>query len=277
MLLVFLLIPVVLTGLYVFCLLPQLPRRSMEPFLGRDYAHRGLFDNEGIPENSLPAFRRAADQGFGIELDVQRAADGTLMVFHDDGLERMCGIRRDLGACTFNELRAAHLLDTEELIPTFAEVLQTVRGRVPLIVEIKAGANLSGTCAQVDAALQRYPGLACIESFDPRAVRWFRRHSPQRIRGQLVFSPYRHRPLRRDLKSYFLSAMPGNVLTRPDFIAHEVESARHPAFLLARKLGARTVAWTVRSQKQMDSLRGSWDLQIFDSFVPERRSEEPSD
>ena len=39
-------------------------------------AHRGLFDNEnGIPENSLPAFERAAKNGFGIETDVQMSAD----------------------------------------------------------------------------------------------------------------------------------------------------------------------------------------------------------
>ena len=245
---------------YLFCVLPQLPLRPMDTFLGVDYAHRGLWDNEKVPENSVPAFRRAVAHGFGIELDVQRTADGTLVVFHDDTLERMCGIRRTLTACTINELSAARLLETEETIPTFAEVLRVIRGKVPLIVEIKAGPNLALTCRQVDALLQRYPGVCCIESFDPRAARWFRKHSPQRIRGQLVFSPYRKHALDRKPKNYLLSSLAVNLLSRPDFVAHEVESARHPAFWLVRKFGVRTVAWTVKSQEQMDQLRKNWDL-----------------
>ena len=46
-------------------------------------AHRGLHDNEhGIPENSMAAFQRAVDKGYGIELDVHLTADNQLVVFH---------------------------------------------------------------------------------------------------------------------------------------------------------------------------------------------------
>ena len=38
------------------------------------YAHRGLH-GEGVPENSLKAFRRAAAEGYGAELDVHLLAD----------------------------------------------------------------------------------------------------------------------------------------------------------------------------------------------------------
>ena len=45
------------------------------------YAHRGLYDlAKGVPENTLPAFRRAVDHGFGAELDVHLTADGRLVV-----------------------------------------------------------------------------------------------------------------------------------------------------------------------------------------------------
>ena len=48
------------------------------------YAHRGLFENTGpAPENSLAAFRAAIQNGYGVELDVQAAADGAPVVFHD--------------------------------------------------------------------------------------------------------------------------------------------------------------------------------------------------
>lgn len=55
------------------------------------FAHRGLH-GPGVPENSLAAFRRAAEAGYGAELDVHLTADGYLAVIHDSDLARMCGV-----------------------------------------------------------------------------------------------------------------------------------------------------------------------------------------
>ena len=65
-----------LTVLYLWMVMPRMWNiPGKEPFMGVLYAHRGLFDHSaGIPENSLAAFRRAVDAGYGIELDVQRTA-----------------------------------------------------------------------------------------------------------------------------------------------------------------------------------------------------------
>lgn len=66
-------------------------------------AHRGLFDNDAVPENSLPAFEKAAAMGFGIETDVQASKDGVLMIFHDDTLDRMTGVHGKLCDFSFEE------------------------------------------------------------------------------------------------------------------------------------------------------------------------------
>lgn len=69
-------------------------RAQKAPFLYRNYAHRGLHTEDGtVPENSLPAFRAAAEAGYAVEMDVHLTADDQLVVFHDDTLERMCGVR----------------------------------------------------------------------------------------------------------------------------------------------------------------------------------------
>ena len=262
--------------LWLYCALPQLPTRSMHDFEGWDYAHRGLWDAYR-PENSLTAFRRAVQAGYGIELDVQLTADGELAVFHDDSLDRMCGVRKLLWDCTLTELRGYPLLDTPETIPTLPEVLHTVDGAVPLIVELKQGPRPKELCRKVDLLLQRYPGAACIESFDPRIVRWFRKNRPQRIRGQLTAFPTRKSVCSRNLKTLALGLMVSHFFSRPDFVAQETATDRNPFFRAMPRLGAHTVAWTVKSQAQMDSLRNRYDLQIFDSFVPgqEQKEEEP--
>ena len=74
---------------------------------------------------------------FGIELDVQLTTDDKLVVFHDVSLKRMTGIDKDLMECSFDELENYRLLDTEERIPLFEDVLKVLKKDTPLVIEIK--------------------------------------------------------------------------------------------------------------------------------------------
>lgn len=102
---------------------------------------------EGVPENSLPAFARAAEQGYAIELDIQITKDGRIVVFHDDTMKRMCGNEGKISDYTYEELQQFHLGDSTEKIPLLREVLQTVDGRVPLLIEIKMPGLSTAVCA----------------------------------------------------------------------------------------------------------------------------------
>ena len=134
---IFLQIFICLAALYVFLMHPRIRRADSSPFLGAFFAHRGLHDNNHqIPENSLAAFQRAVDAGYGIELDVQLSADRIPVVFHDATLSRMCGIDRRVDELTFAELRQLSLGNTKEQIPSFQEALAFVNGKVPLLVEL---------------------------------------------------------------------------------------------------------------------------------------------
>ena len=80
-------------------------KRQRAPFLGMNFAHRGLHTRDkSIPENSLPAFENAAREGYGMELDVQRSKDGQVVVFHDDTLDRVCGVHARVDEKTWAEL-----------------------------------------------------------------------------------------------------------------------------------------------------------------------------
>ena len=78
----------VLLGMWLFLIAPgRSSRTERTPFEGRAFAHRGLYElDQSIPENSLPAFQRAVENGYGAELDVQRTKDGRIVVFHDDSM-----------------------------------------------------------------------------------------------------------------------------------------------------------------------------------------------
>lgn len=85
----------VLAAGYFFSILPATSRRQeCLKFAEWNYAHRGLWNAaEGVPENSLPAFARAAEQGYAIELDIQITKDGRIVVFHDDTMKRIVETR----------------------------------------------------------------------------------------------------------------------------------------------------------------------------------------
>lgn len=142
-----------------------------------------------MPENSLPAFRAAAEAGYAVEMDVHLTADDRLVVFHDDTLERMCGVQGVIDDFTLAELRALRLGKTECVIPTFAEALEALGGRVPLLLEVKRGHDNRRLCALTLEALRTYTGPYCVESFDPTIVAWFRRNAPDILRGQLSQPP----------------------------------------------------------------------------------------
>lgn len=268
---VFLIILIVLILLYVFLLIPRLPRRDMSALTKVDYAHRGLW-NAQRPENSLSAFRSAVDAGYGIELDVHRTKDGVLVVHHDDNLKRVCGVDRRIAQSTLAEVRACHLSGTDEVVPTFDEVLEAVGGRVPLIVELKVEQNVDSLCSAVRERMQHYNGLWCMESFDPRAVQWFRKNAPEIIRGQLAFGlggEAAHKGV-KPLTAFFISTLMQHVLSRPDFLAYEAisEHGLNLPMRLVRLMRPWMVAWTIRSQEALDHTRGKYDIAVFEGFVP---------
>ncbi len=231
-------------------------------------AHRGLFDNVDVPENSLPAFVKARENNFGIELDVQMTKDGVLVVFHDDSLKRMTGKDGLLVDHTFEQLRQLRLLDTNCTIPTFEEFLQAAGG-VNLVVEIKTHKNIGPLEQKVVDALSHYQGNYCIESFNPFIVRWFRVNAPHIVRGQLS-TDYQSAKMagwkKRLLKKLAFSKWNGS-----QFIAYDAECITKVKAVKRFAKRIPILCWTIKSQQQLDKLSNHFDNIIFDSFVPERR------
>lgn len=240
------------------------------------YAHRGLYDlGLGIPENSLPAFERAAELGFGSELDVHLTADGKLVVVHDSDLQRLTGTPKVVEGLTFAELRELRLSGTDERIPLFSDVLgayERFAPDSPLIVELKTyGDNPGVLCEEALAELGRHTVRYCMESFDPRAVLWLRENRPDVFRGQLSqdFLADGRQSGKGTAFDIAATALAANMLTRPDFIAYRFEDSALPAPQLAtRVLGGAYVGWTLHSIEELEACEGRGGIGIFEGFVP---------
>ena len=259
------------TGFYLFASAPGIHKKTKWQHLtGWDYAHRGLYDNEhGIPENSMAAFRRAVDKGYGIELDVHLTADNQLVVFHDDTLTRMCGMNKKISSFLYSDLMQLRLLGTEEGIPLFKDVLELIDGKVPLIIELKVdGSNQNLLCPLVWQLLSRYKGDYCIESFHPFVLQWFKRHEPQVVRGQLSCNFFKENP-HCDIVLFLMSNLRTNFFTHPDFIAYKYVDLDNPAVIYNRKLfHIMTVVWTIPGKPTYDRFKNKVDAMIFEGFEP---------
>ena len=145
--------------------------RGWDKLEGVRYAHRGWHDKPAVPENSLPAFRRAAEAGYGAELDVHLTKDGRLAVVHDSDLQRVCGQSGIVEDLTAAELAAYRLEGTEETIPFLEEVLPLFEDKAPLVVEVKPSRGNHDVLTRTTMeCLDRFRADYCVESFDPQVL-----------------------------------------------------------------------------------------------------------
>lgn len=259
-----------LSILYILSTYCRRPRKGTEAFRGWFYAHRGLHGND-VPENSLDAFRRARDAGYGSELDVHLLADGNLAVIHDHKLDRTTGVTGVIEDLTAKELKNYKLQGTDETIPLFSDVLNLYSGAAPLIVELKATTkNVAKLCETACKVLDQYEGIYCVESFDPRCIHWLRKNRPDIIRGQLTENYFSSKTSRLPwILKLILRHQILNFLTRPDFIAYRYSDRRTISNFLCRKLwGAQGVTWTLTSKEQFDTAMAENWIPIFEGFLP---------
>lgn len=256
--------------MYLVLIKPGKRRVESDFFAKQKYAHRGLHDNaNGIPENSLQAFRLAMEKGYGVELDVQLTADKVPVVFHDESLKRICGDDRNVRDFTYEQLKGFRLLDTDEKIPLFAEVLDLL-GQTPIICEIKTYPNNNlEVCGIVAELLSKYECRLCIESFNPLAVRYFKLHKPEIVRGQLSMDFSKAKTGLSRFTGFMLKNLLFNFCAKPDFIAFRHNDYKCFSFALCRKLFKPfSFAWTVTSPAEEEKTKLSFDTIIFESYLP---------
>ncbi len=233
-------------------------------------AHRGLHTaDKRVPENTLAAFRAAIDAGYGIEMDVNALGDGTVVVFHDKNLERLCGDPRHLRDLTVRDIRDLRILGTDERISTLAEVLAFVDGRVPLLIELKPFGPYEFLARNFMKTMEGYRGVWAMHSFHPKTVNWFRIHHPDVIRGQISEFFEDDRDMNKILK-YAMKHLLFNLVTKPDFINYGVHDMPNRWCDRAQKRGVTVIGYAARSQAVLDMMRSHYSNAVFEFFIPKQ-------
>jgi len=235
-------------------------------------AHRGLHDAAGgIVENTASAVSAAIAAGYAIEVDLQVAADGEAMVFHDETLDRLTDESGLVAARSAEELRQVSMRDTADKIMTLPGLLQLVAGCSALFLEIKSRwdgtAPLAGPVAR---ALQGYDGDVAVMSFDPVQVAALKKSVPGRSCGLVGarFDSERDRARMGPLTRFRLANLLPALALRPQFVAYDVRALPTLATRAARALGLPLLTWTVRSEAERTVARAHADQIIFEGYRP---------
>ena len=260
---------IILAAVYLFAIRCRSGHPGLKDLQGWNYAHRGLH-GDGIPENSMAAFRAALDHGYGIELDVHLLKDGNLAVIHDSLLNRTTGMAGRVEDLTTENLKNYRLEGTDETIPEFMDVLTLYHGKAPLIIELKpADGNHAALTEAACRMMDSYKGAFCMESFDPRVIIWLRKNRPDIIRGQLARNFFHSDTVLSGWLKFVLTYSLSHFLTMPHFTAYRYADRKNLSTWICRKLyGVQGVSWTLRSKEEYDTaLKEGW-IPIFENFIP---------
>lgn len=241
----------------------------------RPIAHRGLHDvKHGIVENTQPAFEAAIAGGYGIECDIRPMQGGHPVVFHDEKLGRLVKSNKAVADLTTADLKSLRHRIGDAPIMTLAGLLELVRGRVPLFVEIKSEWDPPDTrfMANIAAIVSQYKGPLAFLSFDPAVLVAMRKLTPEIPRGidsgRYTGAGWWLRKIGKargaDLRNLLESGP-----VDPAFYAYQVDALPTPVTEYARRVAdIPVVSWTVRTAKQRRIAEKWSDAMIFEGFTP---------
>jgi glycerophosphoryl diester phosphodiesterase len=241
--------------------------RAPKWLTAKPYAHRGLHNDER-PENSLAAFGAAVKAGFGIELDVNLSGDDQVMVFHDRDLQRLCGRNDEVAGLSAAALQQIPLLQSHDTIPTLAQTLLQIAGKVPVSIELKGFGNPPHNLEMgVCQLLKDYRGPAAVLSFNPYELAWFAREAPEIIRG-MNSKHYNGGDPIASLEKFRRQRFIDAAGAAPDFFTYNCRDLPYWAAENIRQMGRPLFGWTVGSAGEYGRIKDCVDNIIFEGFKP---------
>ena len=233
---------------------------DLDALIRQPIAHRGLHDgNVATWENTLSAFEAAIDRGFAIECDLQYAADAVPVVFHDDDMERLCRMKGDVRARTSSELGLLSVGGTRDRVPSLSRLLSAVRGRVPLVLELKGReGDDEGFASSVLELVEDYDGPLALMSFDHWLLADLKALGANRPVGLTAegIAP-------SDFETHEKAMALGL-----DFISYNILHLPNDYITLQRGKGLPVITWTVRNAAQQAHSAAHAEQITFEGFEP---------
>lgn len=236
-------------------------KNKLDWLTARPIAHRGLHDgNKLVWENTLSAFAAAMEHNYAIECDVHLTKDGVPVVFHDGDLKRLTGKEGQVYSRTSKQMQALKIGGTQDHVPTLRQMLDLVKGKVPLVIELKGDPGHDGELVgAVARELGSYKGRAAIMSFDHHLIRQCPQDAKdiplgltaEGLRDQDIEDHFSMLSYGVDFVSYYVHHLPNR------FVSFMRDELKKPV-----------ITWTIRTAEELEKSGRFADQVTFEGFVP---------
>lgn len=173
------------------------------------------------------------------------------MIFHDLNLLRLTGINKNISTSTYDELNS--IIN----IPTLEEAIKFVKGRVPIIIEIKSINKKYELEKEVANILDKFDYEFAIQSFNILSLRWFKKNSSKYIRGYLVNGIYSQ----NKLFNIFILSKLFKYNIAPYYIGIDIKSLDNNNSKKARKK-YNIIGYTINNKKEYEKYHN-----LADNFI----------
>ncbi|OME78227.1 hypothetical protein BK120_23980 [Paenibacillus sp. FSL A5-0031] len=217
-------------------------------------AHRGAAGY--APENTMASFQLAIEMKADfLELDIQLTKDGQLVVIHDTEVDRTSNGRGkvlDFTMAQLSELDAGSWFNAKfegERMPTLSEVFDLCKGKIGILIEIKAPWLYPGIEQKLAEELRAHgmldedPASIIVQSFDQSSVKRFSAIMPQVLVGLLVYQS-------EDVTAEKLQ----ETVVYADYVNPSLNLVTKSFIDTIHALGKKTTPWTVRSAAEVPPL-----------------------
>ena len=208
-------------------------------------AHRGLHDSNTI-ENTVKAFIKAMDKNYIIELDVHILSDKTIVVYHDFDLKRLVGVSRIIETLNYNEL-SKYKIKKKYQVPTLNQVLNIVKGKVPLLIEVKDLNNNKEFYNILATMLDNYKGEFAIHSTNPKVMDWYYKYRPNYVIGLIIFNELNYKLFKK-------------YTSKIDFLSVYKKQ-------LPFKSKKMILGWTIKTEKELNLYKDKADNLICENVL----------
>ncbi len=232
---------------------------TIKDLKGLYIAHRGIQTEQTI-ENTIPAFSLALAKKIPIEFDLHILKDGNIVIYHDPNLYRLMGVDREISSYDYEELKKITFPNTNTHIPLFQEVLDLVKGKVLLVIEIKRTKIISYQeyCRKIVSILENYPYDFAIKSFDIRIVDWFLKHTNY-ITGLLIANR------KKSIYDFLMQRKCTLSILKPNFISVDYTIISNKVVKNFKKRGP-VLVWTIRDAKTLGMVKEKADSYLIEKF-----------
>ncbi len=208
-------------------------------------AHRGIFNNINIPENSIKSFKEAIKYNYPFELDIQLTRDNKLVVFHDYNTKRMTNEDHIIQESTYDEIKDLCLLNTKYKIPLFEEILKINNDKCLIDIEIKNTKRIKETIDELIKELTNYNNYI-VKSFNPKIVRYIKKNYPNIKCGLLLKSKYKNKLLNIIAKTNLIIKY-----SKCDFIAISQKLLNSKKYQ-KKSSKIKTLVWTITKMEDIN-------------------------